>query len=617
MSQPSAATSRKDRRARAAKAAKIYGIKGQQSLDLHEAYNALARGEVMTAVQLAHPVTKSHPANHHAWIVMGGAALAQREGKTAQAFFGEAAKIVPRDAVVLGGIAKAHVLEAEVEEAVAMAPRAFDAGSVDAGLAGLYLDLMAQLGRRLLAADLIGGAVERIGDEGLCHKLGDMLVDADEPGRAAQFYDLAYRIDPAPETHRVGYLRGLLARCRFDEAEPLALELMTGARDRDAVTIMYLLLLRVTGRAEEALRLIEDHEFDTPEGFAHARGVLANILQDRGDDDGAESAFVEAIHVAGHNASMAKAYGVFLFRRGDYAAGAPHFAERFPEQQRARIPVGNAAPENIERLGRVILMSEQGVGDQLALLPILRAAPLADGTSVTFVADARFGPLLEGNRLGIRHHDKEEFLSNPQTLAPNELVYLGDLAQYLAGSDPVIRQGAYIVPDKARVEALRAKYAELAAGAPVIGVAWKSTSLIGYLRSIPLSRLVESLPQGALVVNLQYGDCRDDIAAAKSARPDLTFLTDDTVDQMADLAGFAAQIAALEKVATIDNTTAHVCGAIGHGDAHLLIPEGADCMWYWGGEGRTDPWYGSATLHRQETAGDWSAPLASLKSTLA
>ena len=42
--------SRKDRRVQIAKAAKIYGIKGQESLDLHEAFNALARGEVMRAV---------------------------------------------------------------------------------------------------------------------------------------------------------------------------------------------------------------------------------------------------------------------------------------------------------------------------------------------------------------------------------------------------------------------------------------------------------------------------------------------------------------------------------------------------------------------------------------
>lgn len=611
-----AALSRKDRRAKIAKAAKIYGIKGQESLDLHEAYNALARGEVGKAVQLAHPITQSHPGSHHGWIIMGGAALAQREGKTAQAFFGQAAAIRPNDPVVLGGIAKAHVLEAEVEEAVAMAPRAFDAGSEDIGLARLYLDLMAQFGRRLAAADALGPMADRLNDAGLCHRMGDLLVDAEESGKAAYWYEKAYKLDPKPEAHRIGWLRGLLAKCRFDEAEPLARDLMNTATDRDAAVGLFLLLLRVTGRADEAETIVEGNEFASTEGFAHAKGVMANIWQDRGDYDAAADTYLEAIHVTGQAGNIAKAYGVFLFREGDFAAGQPYFAERFPSQQRARIPLENAAPENLSGLGRVILMSEQGVGDQLALLPLLRMAPVAEGTEVIFVADARFGPLLEGNLLEVTHRDKDEFLSTPQQLAPNELVYLGDLSRYLDGSDPATRQGAYLVPDATRVEALKAKYQALSNGKPVIGMAWNSASLIGYLRSIPLDRLVSALPEGALVVNLQYGDVAKDIAAAQAARPDLTFISDDTVDQMADLAGFAAQIAALDHVVTIDNTTAHVCGAIGHPDAHVLVPAGAECMWYWGREGTRDPWYGAANLHRQDTAGDWAGPLAAIAADL-
>ena len=609
--------SRKDRRVQIAKAAKIYGIKGQESLDLHEAFNALARGEVMRAVQLAHPVTQSHPASHHAWTVMGGAALAQREGATAKAFFAEALAVRPKDPLVLGGMAKAHVLAAEVEEAVGLIPRAFVAGSEDVGLARLYLELMSKLGRRHLAADLMEAHVRRLGDGGLCLKLADMLIDADEPNRAAEFYDQAWMIDPQSEAHRIGRLRALVTRCRFAEAEPLAQELLLTVKDRDAVMGLYLLMLRVAGRAEEAERLANDFDFATPEGFAHARGVLANIYQDRGDDAAADAAFLEAIHVTGSAGNMAKAYGVFLLRKGDYAAAAPYYVQRFPAQQRALIPAENAAPDNLPQLSRVILMGEQGIGDQLALLNLLRIAPLAEGAAVTLVTDARFGELLENNGLDVGHHDRRDFLSKPQQLAPNQLVYLGDLVRYLDGSDPEVRHGGYLVPEAARIQRLRERYTGMAAGAPVIGVAWKSASLIGHLRSIPLSRMVRALPQGALVVNLQYGETAGDIAEARAVRPDLRFVTDETVDQMTDLAGFAAQIAALDHVASIDNTTAHMCGALGHTRAHLLIPEGADCMWYWGGGGETDPWYGAARLHRQERAGDWEAPLAAVETALA
>ena len=93
-------------------------------------------------------------------------------------------------------------------------------------------------------------------------------------------------------------------------------------------------------------------------------------------------------------------------------------------------------------------------------------------------------------------------------------------------------------------------------------------------------------------------------------------MADSGIDQMADLAGFAAQIAALDTVATIDNTTAHMCGALGHPDAHVLLPAGSECMWYWGREAEVDPWYGQLALHRQAEAGDWSAPLAGLRARL-
>ncbi|MWD28453.1 hypothetical protein E0K89_013290 [Aquicoccus sp. SCR17] len=608
---------RRDRRAKEAKAGRIYGLRGPQALDLHEAYNALARGEVAQAVSLAHPVTQSHPRNPHGWVVMGGAALAQREGATAMAFFDQAAAARPGDPLVLAGQAKAHLLQAEVEQSVARAAEAFAAGSRDAGLVGLYMDLMGRLGRRLVAADLLGPVVAAMKDAALCHRLAEMLMDADEPGAAAFWYDCAWDLDPAPEPHRLGRLRALVQRCRFDEAEALADQLMGEVADRDSVVSLRLLMLRAQRRHDEAEALAEAHDFASPGAYAHSRGVMANIHQDRGDYAAADAAYLEAIHVTGDAGRIAKAYGAFRFRDGDYAGGRDWFARRFPESQRARIPVENAAPEALAALDRVVLMGEQGIGDQLALLPLLRLAPLRPGARVELVSDRRMGPLLAGNGLGVAHRDQKSFLSEPQRMSPQELVYLGDLTRYLEQGDPAQRQGAYLVPDTDCVAALRAAYAAQGGGVPIIGVAWRSLGLSGYLRSIPLAELLPALPEGALVVSLQYGDMAEEIAAAQALRPDLAFVTDPSVDQMADLAGFAAQVAAMDAVATIDNTTAHMAGALGHPAAHLLVPAGSECMWYWGREGAGDPWYGVLQLHRQPAPGEWGAPLASLRAALA
>jgi hypothetical protein len=47
----------------------------------------------------------------------------------------------------------------------------------------------------------------------------------------------------------------------------------------------------------------------------------------------------------------------------------------------------------------------------------------------------------------------------------------------------------------------------------------------------------------------------------------------------------------------------------------VLLPFAPDWRWLLGR--RDSPWYASATLHRQEAAGDWSAALESLGACLA
>ncbi len=608
--------SRKEKRARIAKAAKVYGIKGEESLALHQAYMALGAGDVAEAVRLVHPVTKSHPDNAHSWIILGGAALAKREGATAKAFFTKAADITPKAAIVMAGMAKAHVLCAEVEDACDMSARAIAAGSEDVGLIKLYLQLMGRLGRRLSAADVVAPAARKIDDAALSLTVGDFYAEAEETGRAVEWLDRAWRLDPTPESHQIARLRALLYSLRLTDAESMARDLIDDAQDRDTVALILLTSLRVQRRLDEAEEMAESFEFATPEGFAQARAIVANILQDRGDaaiGGAADSAYVEALNVTDDTGRIAKAYGVFRFRGGDFAGGAPFFDQRFPEAQRRRSPLENSAADALATRDRVILLTEQGIGDQLALLTLLKIAPVKSGAEISFVGDARMGDLLRGNTLGVNHIPQEVFLAGQLVAAPNELIYLGDLTRFLADRPAADRHGPILNVDSDRRARLRKSYESQANGAPIIGVAWASRSLIGVLRSIPLADMVADFPENALVVNLQYGATKDDIAAAKAARPDLTFVTDTHVDQMADLAGFAAQIAALDRVITIDNTTAHMCGAIGHSDSHVLLPTGSECMWYWGAEGQDDPWYGALNLHRQERAGDWSAPLAALR----
>lgn len=609
------ALSRKDRRARIAKASKIYGIKGAESLDLHEAYKALNANDVARAVQLAHPITLSHPKSVHAWVVMGGAALAQREGKTAQAFFERALDFAASDASALVGLAKAHVLQVQPEEATRVAARAFAAGADEKGLAGLYMELMRQMGRVQVAVDVIEPVIAKLNDADLCLKLADMLTDVEETARAAVWLEKAWKLNPAGEVFRIARLRSLIYTRKLDGAIALADEMLAdpAVTDRDTVVVYKVLALRISNRPDDALALAEGHDFTNADRYAEMRGVVANILQDVGRSAEADDAYLEGMHVTGAKLKVSKAYGAFLMRRGDFEQGAEYFKDRFEKRQRSYIPYENASPENLRSLDRLYLIGEQGVGDQLALMSLFRLTPVdLSRTQVTLATDPRFIPALKGNAYGLEVMDRKVFTSEPRALMPNQLMYIGDLPRYVDPANRAAHQKPWVTPDATRMQHLRDKYERLAKGGPIIGAAWASGSMLGHLRSVSLMDILSCVPDGALVVNLQYGDRKAEIEAARRARPDVSIIDDPEIDQMTDLAGFFAQVAATDRVLTIDNTTAHVCGAIGHPDTHVLIPTGSECMWYWGESGDRDPWYGNLSLYRQHRLGVWDQALSML-----
>jgi ADP-heptose:LPS heptosyltransferase len=74
-------------------------------------------------------------------------------------------------------------------------------------------------------------------------------------------------------------------------------------------------------------------------------------------------------------------------------------------------------------------------------------------------------------------------------------------------------------------------------------------------------------------ISLQYGDHEE--LEDKTAAAHAPVLVDRSVSQLSDVDGFAAQIAAMDMVVTIDNSTAHLAGALGV-PVWLLLPFAAD-----------------------------------------
>jgi len=84
---------------------------------------------------------------------------------------------------------------------------------------------------------------------------------------------------------------------------------------------------------------------------------------------------------------------------------------------------------------------------------------------------------------------------------------------------------------------------------------------------------------------------------------------------MGDLDLFAAQVAAMDLVITISNTTAHFAGALGV-PVWNMTPTGPGRIWYWFLEGESSPWYESMRLFRHRHDEGWGDVLGRVSNQL-
>lgn len=277
---------------------------------------------------------------------------------------------------------------------------------------------------------------------------------------------------------------------------------------------------------------------------------------------------------------------------GDYARGWAEYAWRW-RAEGWEIPQSALPPwDGIARPHeRVLFCAEQGVGDEVmfaGLLPRL----LRKGVACALSADPRLMPLFARSFPGVPVISRGDLAAAPADAAA--WLACGDLPLMLRPDlDADAWVAPYLVADAARVSALRERYAD---GRPMIGIAWRSTNRrSGAKRSLPpdlLRRLIAATP-GVRWVSLQHGGVAEDFAGLR---------VDPGIDPIADLDGFAAQVAAMDAVACIDSSTAHVAGALGV-PTWMLLPTDAD--WRWGTADRPTPWYDAMAQIRQDRPGDW------------
>jgi ADP-heptose:LPS heptosyltransferase len=143
------------------------------------------------------------------------------------------------------------------------------------------------------------------------------------------------------------------------------------------------------------------------------------------------------------------------------------------------------------------------------------------------------------------------------------------------------------------------------------GLSWRTSNRIsGVKRNILLKDFIKALNlKNYTYISLQYGPTDEEIDAVKHELG-VEIKKHKHIDVWDDLDGLASMIDICDVVITIDNSTAHLAGALGK-DVRVLLPFAAD--WRWFLNDQESLWYPHMKLYRQNEEEDWEIQLREIR----
>ena len=349
--------------------------------------------------------------------------------------------------------------------------------------------------------------------------------------------------------------------------------------------------------------------------------ALANIstLQTQAGDiskaitNGEKSIALQPDHIESHyNLSVA------LLLDGQLERGWKHQEWRIKQSDgRVRqLPFQPWQGENLSNK-HILVFAEQGVGDEVMFTSCLPDLLARKPLSLTLECDPRLEPLFARSFpgitvRGITRADETDWAAQFPSI--DFQLAIGSLPCHFRNTEAEFpKNEAFLTPDATKTEQWRNRYAALGNG-PTIGISWRggAKAFQRSMRSTELSQWRSLLEKNATFVNLQYGDCTKELATLKK-KTDIEVHDWVESDPLSDLDDFAAQLAALDLVISIDNSTVHFAAAVGT-KVWTLLPHIPEFRWMM--ERADSPWYPSMHLFRQPTPNNWKGLFSQVDTAL-
>ena len=331
---------------------------------------------------------------------------------------------------------------------------------------------------------------------------------------------------------------------------------------------------------------------------------LANLLKDQGYIDAAKQCFEKSLELRPDFSEALYDLSLLYLMEHSFEQGFKLYEKRWDTKQWKSernfqlIPRWQGQPDK-----NILVWAEQGIGDEIMFSSMI---PQLEGlsSSITVQCDPRLIDLFQNS-----FSDNIRFQGNDEPILEEDYdcqIPMGSLGRFFRAQkrDFLSTSPCFLYCDKGKSLELRQELKTFG-GEYFIGISWKTHARTprAKFRNIELCALARNLSsEGTKLVCLQYDAMPDELEAV-SSQIGTEIIQVSKIDNKNDINGLASLIMACDSVVTIDNSTAHLAGALGQ-NVKVLLPFVHD--WRWGLNDLSSYWYDNVELYRQPKPEDWA-----------
>lgn len=252
--------------------------------------------------------------------------------------------------------------------------------------------------------------------------------------------------------------------------------------------------------------------------------------------------------------------------------------------------------ENISRDAKILIIKEQGIGDEIIFSSMYNDA-INKFPNCKIETEPRLLPMFkrvfnnEKNFVSYRHYSSKI----DEIKKFDKILYAGSLGRLFRNNLNDFPKTNFLFQKKDDLKIMNKKIKNIS-NKIKIGITWKSKrEIYGDDKSVNLELLKPILQlKNFDFINLQYGETEQEIKKFEKLYK-IKIHTIKDVDLFNDFEAISSLLCNLDLFVTISNSTAHLAGALGV-PTLLIKPKNHSVFFYWNVPGDSTPWYPSIKI---------------------